>query len=69
MISRLGDENERVMALRGLYEEATAKDKGALEKVLKNYETTIKADPTNMVRSSSGPALFFTAPRIAQRVC
>ncbi|KAF2499469.1 TPR-like protein [Lophium mytilinum] len=48
MVARFGDENERVMALRGLYEEAVARDKGSLEKVLKEYETTIKDDPTNM---------------------
>ena len=49
MTARFGGENERVMALKGMYEEAVAVDKTGLEKVLKEYESILKADPTNMV--------------------
>ncbi|OCL08949.1 hypothetical protein AOQ84DRAFT_221365 [Glonium stellatum] len=65
MTARFGRENERVMALKGMYEEAAAVDKAGLENVLKEYESTLKADPTNMpvrkrrvalLRSMSRPA-------------
>ena len=49
MTARFGGENERVMALKGMYKEAVAVDKTGLEKVLKEYESILKADPTNMV--------------------
>ena len=49
MTARFGGENERVMALKGMYEEAVAVDNIGLEKVLKKYESILKADPTNMV--------------------
>lgn len=49
--SRFGSSNERVMGLRGLYQEATAKDTSALEKCLKEYETIIGDNPVNVVRS------------------
>ena len=49
MTARFGGENERVMALKGMYEEAVAVDKTGLEKVLKEYQSILKADPTNMV--------------------
>jgi hypothetical protein len=37
------------MALRGLFQEAIAKDDDALKKVLKEYETILVNDPANMV--------------------
>lgn len=46
---RFGADNERLMALRGLFQEAIAEDPAALEKVLKEYETILKNDPSNMV--------------------
>ena len=49
MTARFGGENERVMALKGMYEEAVAVDNIGLEKVLEKYESILKADPTNMV--------------------
>ncbi|KAF2185129.1 TPR-like protein [Zopfia rhizophila CBS 207.26] len=47
MIERFGEENERVMALKGIYEEAVAKNNGELEQVFQRYEKILKADPTN----------------------
>ena len=52
LIKRFGDSNERVMGLRGLYQEACAENKTALEKVLKEYEGILGEDPTNIVRIS-----------------
>lgn len=49
LISRFGADNERIMALRGLYQEAVAEDETALDKVLQKYEQIILEDPTNIV--------------------
>lgn len=53
LTNRFGAENERVMALRGLFQEAIAEDDAALQKVLKEYENILKKDPTNMVSISA----------------
>lgn len=50
LIDRFGATNERVMGLRGLYQEAVAKDDAALETVLDEYEEVLAEDPANMVR-------------------
>ena len=44
------------MALRGLYQEATAQSDAALKEVLAEYETILKNDPSNMVNF---PLLIF----------
>ena len=49
LINRFGAENERVAALRGIYQEAVAEDDTALFKVLKDYETLMRDSPTNLV--------------------
>lgn len=43
---RFGKENERVMALNGLYQEATAKNDTELQAVLGRYEELLQEDPT-----------------------
>lgn len=45
---RFGPDNERVQALRGLYEEATATDEQALLKVLKSYDEILEEKPANV---------------------
>ncbi|KAJ5097573.1 Tetratricopeptide-like helical [Penicillium angulare] len=45
---RFGPSNERVMGLQGLYQEATAKDRSALEKCLKGYENILSENPVNV---------------------
>ena len=52
LTSRFGASNERIMALRGLYQEAVAADDSALERVLDDYETILLEDPTNTVNLS-----------------
>lgn len=47
LTTRFGDSNERVIALRGIYEEALAKDSKELEKVFQDYEKILREDPTN----------------------
>lgn len=46
--ARFGDDNERVMALKGLVKEAAADDNGALEKVLKEYDAILAENNTNI---------------------
>lgn len=46
---RFGPSNERIMGLRGLHEEATAKDQAALEKCLQEYDQTLSQSPVNVV--------------------
>lgn len=60
---RFGPANERVMGLHGLYQEATAKDRAALEKIREEYEKILNENPVNVV--SSSPPL----PRVAQPGC
>jgi hypothetical protein len=49
LIKRFGDDNARLMALRGLFQEAVAKDDAALKQVLEEYERILTFDPSNMV--------------------
>lgn len=56
---RFGHSNERVMGLRGLYQEATAEDNAALEKCLKEYEKILSENPVNVVCSDPFPVENF----------
>ena len=49
LIQRFGATNERVMGLRGLYQEAVAKDDAALEKILQEYDEVLAEDTVNTV--------------------
>lgn len=53
LTSRFGSENERVMALGGLFQEAIAEDKAGLERILNEYDAILARDPTNTVGSCS----------------
>ena len=57
LTARFGTDNEKLMALRGLFQEAVAQDDVALKQVLDGYETILKKDPSNMV-SYSGQCSF-----------
>ena len=45
---RFGANNQRVMALRGLYQEAEAKNEEDVRRVLQSYNRIIKEDPMNI---------------------
>ena len=45
---RFGSTNERVMALRGLYQEATAADEAAGRKILEDYAKALMENPMNV---------------------
>lgn len=49
LVNRFGNENERIMALKGLLKEATAADNAALELVLQEYEQLLQENPSNIV--------------------
>ncbi len=49
LTERFGAENERLMALRGLFQEAIANDDAALKQVLEEYEAILLKDSANMV--------------------
>ena len=61
MITRFGATNERVMGLRGLYQEAVAENDAALERILREYEEVLAENPINAV-GPSRPAT--TAPML-----
>jgi tetratricopeptide (TPR) repeat protein len=46
--ARFGEHNERIVTLRGIYNEATSKSDADLEKVFEAYEQILRTDPTNM---------------------
>ncbi|KAL2801892.1 hypothetical protein BJX63DRAFT_140542 [Aspergillus granulosus] len=48
LTQRFGSSNERVMALRGLYDEATAESQTSLELSLKRYDDILSQDPVNL---------------------
>lgn len=45
---RFGPSNERIMALRSIYDEAIAEDKLSLERCLKKYDDILSQNPVNM---------------------
>ena len=46
--ARFGEHNERIITLRGIFNEATAQSNADLDKVFEGYEKIMKEDPTNM---------------------
>jgi hypothetical protein len=49
LTERFGPSNERVVGLRGIYQEATAKDVDSLEAVLSEYDKILVDNPVNVV--------------------
>ena len=49
LIERFGASNEKVMGLRGLYQEAVAKDEAALMEILREYNEILAENPANLV--------------------
>jgi hypothetical protein len=50
LAQRFGPHDERVMGLRGLYQEAEARNDDDLEKILGEYEDVLSEKPMNVVR-------------------
>lgn len=53
LTDRFGANNYRILGLHGLYEEATAKNKADLERILGVYEETLEKNPVNVVSVNS----------------
>ncbi|KAF2242554.1 TPR-like protein [Trematosphaeria pertusa] len=47
LTARFGEDNERIVTMHGIYEEALAKDDKALERIFEAYEKILRDDPTN----------------------
>ncbi|KAK2812341.1 hypothetical protein FQN50_001340 [Emmonsiellopsis sp. PD_5] len=45
---RFGPANERIMGLRGIYQEALAQDRAALEHILTGYDKVLEENPVNV---------------------
>ncbi|KZF26908.1 hypothetical protein L228DRAFT_280050 [Xylona heveae TC161] len=48
LTERFGEENDRVMGLQGLFEEAVAENDADLEELMAEYDAILKENPTNM---------------------
>ena len=49
LIQRFGASHEKVMGLRGLYQEAVAEDENVLSKILREYDKILAENPANAV--------------------
>lgn len=49
LIDRFGATNEKVMGLRGLYQEAVAEDEAGLKRILQEYNEILAENPANIV--------------------
>ncbi|KAL2143701.1 hypothetical protein VTI28DRAFT_10131 [Corynascus sepedonium] len=65
LVARFGDDNERVQALRGLVKEAEAKNNGALEDVLKEYDEILSENDTNIPVAKRRIALLRSMGRLS----
>lgn len=68
LTTRFGAENERMVALKGVYDEALAKDDRELEKVFNDYETVLKQDPTNFSVRKRRVAILKSLGRTADAI-
>ena len=68
LTERFGNDNERIMALRGMYHEATAENSKALEEVLEGYVQILQENPTNVPIRKRTAALLRSIGRPAQAI-
>ncbi|KAH9910019.1 tetratricopeptide [Xylariomycetidae sp. FL2044] len=68
LVNRFGDDNERVMALKGLLKEADAGDNATLEVILKEYDDILKENPTNLPITKRRIALLRSMGRITDAI-
>ncbi|KAK5630737.1 hypothetical protein RRF57_006452 [Xylaria bambusicola] len=59
LVNRFGNDNERIMALKGLLKEATATDNATLELVLQEYEQFLQENPSNIVSKTVDATLEY----------
>ncbi|CZS89678.1 related to kinetoplast-associated protein KAP [Rhynchosporium agropyri] len=68
LTERFGTDNERLMALRGVFQEARANDDAALKNILKEYENILVQNPGNMPVSKRRIALLKSLDKIPEAV-
>ncbi|KAJ4306289.1 Inositol phosphatase SIW14 [Collariella sp. IMI 366227] len=65
LVSRFGEENERVQALMGLLKEADAKDNSELEGILREYDQLLSDNNTNIPIAKRRIALLRSMGRVS----
>ncbi|KKZ60290.1 hypothetical protein EMCG_04972 [[Emmonsia] crescens] len=65
---RFGPANERIMALKGVYEEALAQDEDALEEILAGYGKVLEENPVNVPILKRRIALLRSMSRSADAI-
>ncbi|CAD6593138.1 MAG: hypothetical protein ASARMPRED_007081 [Alectoria sarmentosa] len=68
LMNRFGATNERIMGLRGLYQEAVAKDDAALERVLQEYDEILAEDSVNTPVAKRRIALLQNLSRTTEAI-
>ncbi|KAI1138975.1 tetratricopeptide [Hypoxylon sp. FL0543] len=68
LVNRFGNDNERIMALKGLIKEAGADDAATLDVILKEYEQILQDNPTNIPILKRRVALLRSVGRISESV-
>lgn len=66
--NRFGDDNERVMALKGLAKEAQAENSQALDGILKEYDAILQENDTNIPIAKRRVALLRSMGRVSDAV-
>lgn len=69
LTERFGADNERVMALRGIFQEARAKDDSELRHILKEYDAILTKNPENMVGERERSLLPIPRPLTMSPAC
>ncbi|KAI0201307.1 tetratricopeptide [Astrocystis sublimbata] len=68
LVDRFGDDNERIMALKGLFKEATAPDDATLDQILQEYDHILQENPTNIPVVKRRVALLRSMGRTTESV-
>ncbi|KAI2473743.1 tetratricopeptide [Annulohypoxylon bovei var. microspora] len=68
LVNRFGNDNERIMALKGILKEADANDAATLNAVLKEYDQILQDNPTNIPILKRRVALLRSIGRISESV-
>ncbi|KAF2259823.1 hypothetical protein CC78DRAFT_502535 [Lojkania enalia] len=68
LTTRFGASNPRIITLRGIYEEGTAKSDKELETIFKKYEDILKEDPSNFAIRKRRVAVLKSLGRIQDAI-
>ncbi|KAI1106131.1 tetratricopeptide [Jackrogersella minutella] len=68
LVNRFGNDNERIMALKGILKEAGASDAATLDVILEEYEQILQDNPTNIPILKRRVVLLRSMGRISESV-